>query len=122
MMEGRLQGGDASLNTPQASDADGREWIDLIVDDSPQPEAAFAAAHDHRRIRDGLGRALAGLSERERRIVAARQLADRPLTLESLGSELGVSKERVRQLECGAYAKLRATLSADAPELQALLS
>lgn len=122
MMEARLQGSDASLNAPQASDAEGREWIELIPDDSPQPEAIVAAAHDHRRIRDGLGRAMADLSPRERRIVAARQLADRPLTLESLGSELGVSKERVRQIECGAYAKLRAALSADAPELLALIS
>jgi RNA polymerase sigma-32 factor len=122
MMEARLQGSDASLNAPQASDAEGREWIELIPDDAPQPEAIVAAAHDGRRIRDGLGRALADLSPRERRIVAARQLVDRPLTLERLGSELGVSKERVRQIECGAYAKLRAALSADAPELLALIA
>ena len=54
--------------------------------------------------------------------MAARQLVDRPLTLERLGSELGVSKERVRQIESGAYAKLRAALMADAPELRALIS
>jgi RNA polymerase sigma-32 factor len=122
MMEGRLQGSDASLNTPQSSDAEGREWIDLIPDDTTGPEATVAARHDHGRLQQWLTGALADLSPRERCIVSARQLSDQPQTLESLGVELGVSKERVRQIETGAYAKLRAALTTNAPELRALIA
>lgn len=121
MMTRRLRAGDASLNTPQAGDEEGREWIEVLPDDSPTTEARVTEAHDHARLRHGLGRALTRLTPRERRIVAARQLAETPRTLDALGAELGVSKERVRQLEQAAYAKLRATISAEAPELRALL-
>jgi hypothetical protein len=47
------------------------------------------------------------LNERERFIVRERKLRDDPRTLESLGDELGLSKERVRQLEAAAFAKMR---------------
>ena len=62
-------------------------------------------------IRKALGQALECLSERERRIVDARMLADEPTTLEELGVEFGVSKERVRQLEARAKEKLRRELA-----------
>jgi RNA polymerase sigma-32 factor len=57
------------------------------------------------------------LSERELHIVKARQLQDNAKTLETLGGELGISKERVRQIESRALEKLRRTLlSAHAAE------
>ena len=46
----------------------------------------------------------------ERRIIEQRLLVDDPRTLESLGQEMGVSKERVRQLEARARTKLRGAL------------
>jgi RNA polymerase sigma-32 factor len=59
--------------------------------------------------------ALRRLDRRERRIVHARFLSDEPCTLEALGRELGVSKERVRQLEVRVRDKLRDALSSYAP-------
>jgi RNA polymerase sigma-32 factor len=59
--------------------------------------------------------ALRRLDKRERRIVHARFLSEDPCTLEELGKELGVSKERVRQLEVRVRSKLRESLSAFAP-------
>jgi RNA polymerase sigma-32 factor len=61
-----------------------------------------------------LSRALAQLPEREREIVRARHLAEDEdaLTLEVLGQRLGVSKERVRQLEARAMDKLAALVRA----------
>jgi RNA polymerase sigma-32 factor len=69
-------------------------------------------AHDDE-ARAGLVRdALAGLSERERLIVRERHLLEETITLEALGERLGVSKERVRQIEGAALAKLKRAVEA----------
>ncbi len=112
MMEGRLAGSDASLNATQAADEDGREWIDVLEDDRSQAAELFAANHDRSVLRDHLTSALQSLSPRERMIVRERQLVEAPRTLESLGLELKLSKERIRQLEAAAFAKLRRSLEA----------
>jgi RNA polymerase sigma-32 factor len=109
MMEGRLQGSDASLNAVQG-DEEGREWIDVLEDDRPED---FVGPRDRVVLRQHLASALAALSPRERLIICARQLTEEPRTLESLGSELNLSKERIRQLEAAAFGKLRRRLEAD---------
>jgi RNA polymerase sigma-32 factor len=117
LMEGRLSGSDASLNAVQAGDGEGREWIDALEDDGPQAEGLVAAAHDHAVLQGWIVQAMRALTARERHIVAQRRLADVPRTLESLAGELGLSKERVRQLEAAAYAKLRRALEGQTAEL-----
>lgn len=112
MMEGRLAGSDASLNATQAADEDGREWIDVLEDGRDQAAELFAASHDRRVLREHLSHAMQSLSPRERLIVTERQLIDAPRTLESLGLQLNLSKERIRQLEAAAFSKLRASLEA----------
>ena len=112
MMEGRLAGSDASLNATQASDEDGREWIDVLEDEGAQAAKIVEDRHDAAALSVQLNRALSTLNDRERLIVRARQLAEEPRTLESLGAELKLSKERVRQLEAAAYGKLRRSLEA----------
>ena len=121
MMEGRLSASDLSLNAPQASDEDGREWIDTIPDEGAQAAEAVAARRDREVLRERLIGAMAGLTARERMIVTERQLRDQPRTLESLGSELGLSKERIRQIEAAALARMRRHLQTHAPEMRALL-
>ena len=122
MMNGRLSGSDASLNATQSQDEDGREWIDVLEDDSVQGEDLLAQTHDGAVLRNSLLRALGELSSRERLIVRERQLADTPRTLESLGNELHLSKERIRQLEAAAYGKLRKSLEANGAHLSHFLS
>ena len=117
MMEGRLSGSDLSLNAAQGSDEEGREWIELLEDDGPQADEQIAASHDGAALRGWLAEALGSLSARERYIVAERKLKAEGRTLESLGAELGLSKERVRQLEAAAFAKLRRKLETGAPEI-----
>jgi RNA polymerase sigma-32 factor len=122
MMEGRLSGSDFSLNAAQSTDEDGREWIDALEDDGPQAAESVEVAHDAERLRQWLVTAMAALNARERYIVAERKLKDEPRTLESLGEELGLSKERVRQLEAAAFAKMRRSLEQQSREVVALLA
>ena len=121
MMEGRLGGSDHSLNATQSSDEDGREWIDALEDDSDQAAQIVQNSHDAATLHQWLMMAMSQLNDRERLIVRERKLRDDPRTLESLGNELGLSKERVRQLEAAAFTKLRRTLETKAPEVRALL-
>lgn len=85
--------------------------IDRLRDHTGTPEDLLAHEQQMTGVRAKLDEALSLLSERERHIVEARILADDPRTLESLGLEMGVSKERVRQLEARARGKLRDSLA-----------
>ncbi len=122
MMTGRLSGGDMSLNARQSGEDEGREWIETIVDDAPGADEVVADVHDQIALRGWLADALEELTERERRVVTERKLRDAPRTLESLGSELKLSKERVRQIEAAALAKMRRTLERQGAGVYALLS
>ncbi|MDF1854631.1 RNA polymerase factor sigma-32 [Pseudooceanicola sp.] len=121
MMQGRLAGADYSLNATQSAEDEGREWIEVLEDDSAQAQEIVSADHDRAALRDWLVTAMAGLSARERLIVRERKLRAEPRTLESLGQELSLSKERVRQLEAAAFKKLRGQLEARGGEARALL-
>jgi RNA polymerase sigma-32 factor len=121
MMEGRLSGSDFSLNATQSSDEEGREWIEALEDDRAQAADTVAEAHDAERLRGWLKVAMGVLTPRERYIVAERKLRDEPRTLESLGEEMKLSKERVRQLEAVAFAKMRKSLETQTREVRHLL-
>jgi RNA polymerase sigma-32 factor len=105
-MEQRLAGGDSSLNAVIGDEGED-SWQDLLADTRPTPEEAVGDAHDEDLRRGWLFSALGRLPQREQRIIQARQLEEEAKTLEELGRELGVSKERVRQLEQRALSRLR---------------
>lgn len=108
-MEMRLAGSDQSLNSPVAESSED-EWQDFLADQRPSPEEVVIGMRDARTRSKWLAEALGELSARERTIISARRLQDQGATLEELGRELGVSKERVRQLEHRALMKLRASI------------
>ncbi len=118
MMEGRLAGSDFSLNATQSVDDEGREWIDTLEDEAPQAADMVEESHDLAALRRWLLIAMESLNERERFIVRERKLTDEPRTLESLGNELGLSKERIRQVEAAAFGKMRKSLSGQTTELK----
>ena len=122
MMEARLSGSDYSLNATQSVDDEGREWIDALEDESAQAAETVEHSHDTRQLRAWLLDALNGLNARERFIVRERKLRDEPRTLESLGQELNLSKERVRQLEAAAFAKMRKALENQSREVRHFLA
>ncbi|MFZ7091561.1 RNA polymerase factor sigma-32 [Primorskyibacter sp. 2E233] len=121
MMEGRLSGSDFSLNATQSVEDEGREWIDTLEDDSAQADELVEDSHDREQLREWLLTAMSSLSDRERFIVRERKLRDEARTLESLGNELGLSKERVRQVEAAAFAKMRKSLETQSGEVQHFL-
>ncbi|WP_310621460.1 RNA polymerase sigma factor RpoH [Flexibacterium corallicola] len=115
----RRLGGDASLNAPLRSDeGDSGEWQDWLVDDADTPETNFAEQEELDTRRTMLKDAMAVLNEREQRIFTARRLSEKPLTLEELSSEFGVSRERVRQIEVRAFEKVQKAVQETAMAMQ----
>ncbi|MBL8833423.1 MAG: RNA polymerase factor sigma-32 [Rhodospirillales bacterium] len=108
-MEGRLSAADRSLDAPIGEDGES-DWVSTLVDARPTPEAATMDARDGSARRRLVREALGDLSPRERSVIEARKLAEESVTLEALGSKLGISKERVRQIEHRAMGKLKAAL------------
>jgi RNA polymerase sigma-32 factor len=120
-MDARLSGPDASLNAPVA-DGEGSnptERMEFLVDDGPLQDETVGESIDSERRISWLRAALSCLNERELRILEARRLAEEQATLESLGDKLGISKERVRQIESRAMEKLKKALVERHPEIAA---
>lgn len=118
LMDSRLSAPDTSLNAPIAEEHDGRsDRMDFLVSDDPLPDETVSETIDTERRSKWLDAALQRLNERELRIIRDRRLREDGETLESLGARLGISKERVRQIESRALAKLRTALTAISPEL-----
>ena len=109
-MEGRLSGSDNSLNATISDDGE-EEWQNFLKDDRPNPEDIVIGMKDAKTRSQWLQQALSTLSDREQKIIRDRHLQYETVTLEDLGKELGVSKERVRQLEARAMEKLKAGLA-----------
>ena len=89
--------------------------IERLRGPTETPEEEYARIEEGTQVRAKLTEALCMLTDRERRIVERRLLTEEPETLQSLGDEFGVSKERVRQLEARAHSKLRGALRDHAP-------
>src|SRR6201989_3094717 len=106
----RRLGGDASLNAPIRDDGEAGEWQDWLVDTAPNQEALMAESEEYDHRRDALTGAMGVLNPRERRIFEARRLAEDPMTLEDLAAEVGVSRDRVRQIEVRAFEKGQAAV------------
>jgi RNA polymerase sigma-32 factor len=105
-MDMRLGAADQSLNVPIGEDGDD-DWQDFLADRRPNPEDVVIGLRDGETRSRWLAEALGELSPRERIIINERRLREEGATLEELGRALGVSKERVRQLEHRALLKLR---------------
>jgi RNA polymerase sigma-32 factor len=87
---------------------DGRAPADRLAAEVASPEEAAVANDERTQLTAALRKAVDELSPRERRIVNQRWLTEDPKTLEQLGADFGVSKERVRQLEERAKKRMRA--------------
>ncbi len=109
-MERRLSGGDSSLNARLSEEGD-EEWQSFLADERPNPEEVVVGTKDAQTRSAWLNQALGSLSDREQTIIRERHLGDEVVTLETLGKGLGISKERVRQLEARALDKLKTSIN-----------
>ncbi|MDR3451075.1 MAG: RNA polymerase sigma factor RpoH [Alphaproteobacteria bacterium] len=107
-MNRRMAGGDQSLNAPVNRDGEGdSEWQDWLVDKSEGADVRLGEREELNGRQRLLAKAMEGLQPRERDIIVARRLSENPATLEDLSQKLGVSRERVRQIEVRAFEKLQ---------------
>ena len=102
-MDNRLSG-DVSLNTPVYTDGYA-EKQDFLSNNASIEDSVADKQESDLRLRL-LAQAMDKLNDRERIIVRARRLQDDPTTLDSLGEQLGISRERVRQIETRAIEKM----------------
>ena len=109
LMDMRLGAADQSLNAPVGESSED-DWQDFLPDRRPNPEEVVTSTRDSEIRSRWLAEAMGELSSRERAIIRQRRLREEGATLEELGRELGVSKERVRQLEHRALVKLRQSI------------
>ncbi len=122
-MDARLSGPDVSLNAPLSDDEQGSSMqrMDVMPDTSPLQDEVVGESIDSERRVKWLKAALAVLSDREMRILRERRLNEEQATLESLGGALGISKERVRQIENRALEKLKRALLERHPRPETVL-
>ncbi len=119
-MEGRMSKGDQSLNALVSNDGE-EEIGSFLADTRPNPEEFVTEMKDAQTRSKWLNSALKQLSDREQQIIRERHMNYDTVTLEDLGKKLGVSKERVRQLEFRAMEKLRDSLTKNPKDFQDLM-
>lgn len=122
MMMGRMSGSDMSLNAFQSAEETGREWVDMLEDEQAQGAETVVQRRDHAAVRDRLNKAMKKLTDREQFILRERRMREDTRTLADLGDEMGLSKERVRQLEVAALTKMRGVLEREGVGVHDLVS
>jgi len=99
---------DHSLNTPlHAGEENQTEWIEWLVDERDNQEINIIQKDEMNKRRILFNSAMECLTDRERTIIQQRRLIEPPLTLDEVSENLGISRERVRQIENAAFAKLQ---------------
>jgi RNA polymerase sigma-32 factor len=106
-MEQRLAESDVSLDAPLGGGDSERSVADLVAGAAPSAEEEFGDEELRGVFLAKVKEFAEGLDDRDRRIVDARILAEEPRTLQELGAEFGVTRERVRQLEARLVGRLR---------------
>lgn len=85
--------------------------MDMLREEGPGPLEAVSEKQASSLVKREVTSALARLNEKERVVIERRVMSDEPESLQELGLRLGVTRERVRQIESQALKKLGKTLS-----------
>ena len=109
-MDARISQNDSSLNHKISEDGE-NEFLELIEDEDARPDDKIFSRDDDAFKKEVISDALKGLDSREVKIIKERHLTDKAKTLDILGQELKISKERVRQIEKNAMIKMKSFIS-----------
>ena len=110
-MELRHASRDFSLDQSIEGD-DSVNYVDIIQDDTDNQEAIISEMEFKSLANEGIKKGFEKLTEREKKIINERFYSEEPKKLHVLGEELGISKERVRQIENSALKKLQKSVKA----------
>jgi len=110
-MNRRISAPDFSLNTPVSQEQNASEFQEWLVDESLSQEEALGDREELAMRRKILANAIAELPERSRHIFTSRRLSDDRPTLEQLGADYGISRERARQIEVQAFKQVEKYVS-----------
>ncbi len=120
-METRMRGGtEVSLHTPLSSEDEGGALIDVIRDSDSGPDQQVERDEMAALLSSKMEEFQATLSDRDLTIWKSRLVAERPMTLQELGDQFGVSRERARQLEARLLQRFKSFLRREIPDLQDL--
>jgi RNA polymerase sigma-32 factor len=108
-MNQRIGTKDLSLDAELAANNESTH-LDFLVDGLTNQEELISKNEEEENLKSGLDIAMDSLKDREKFIIKSRILSENPLTLEELGSELNISRERVRQIESSALQKIKSVL------------
>ena len=108
-MNRRMMGQEKSLNDPIKS-GEMDEWQDWLVDDSLDQELIVSQKQEYDDKKELLNNAMNILNDREKEIIIARRLSEKPETLEDLSKKYKISRERIRQIETKAFEKLQKSM------------
>ena len=108
-MNRRMMGKEKSLNDP-IKNGETDEWQDWLVDESLDQELVVSQKQEYDDKKELLNSAMKILNEREKEIITARRLSEKPKTLEDLSKIYKISRERIRQIETKAFEKLQKSM------------
>jgi RNA polymerase sigma-32 factor len=116
-MDQRLSSRDLSLDAT-ADDDEGRPLLDLLASAEATAEDKVADADFRRQVGAKIREFGERLKDKEAVIFQSRLLAEKPLTLQEIGDQYGISRERVRQIEERLKKKLKAHLLAEMKDIE----
>ncbi len=116
-MEQRMGSWEVSLDSPVREDSDDKH-LDFLASGDVPIEAAVAREEIDSHLKRHLSEFKYQLNEKERRIFEQRMISEEPKTLQEIGKEFGVSRERVRQIEARIKKKLKEFLKQRIPDLE----
>lgn len=120
-MDNRLNNRDLSLDA-SISDEGESTYIDYLVYDGEDQEKALIKKEETALVRKNIEHELSKLNDRERYIARNRIMADTPETLQKIGDNFGVTRERARQIEKGVLKKLQASIAYSGSEAPLLVA